>query len=465
MISQFLLFIAYCVLIIAMMMITNSNAQESELVYDKFDGTIGDTSSWFDASRWTDILSIPTNEHTVWIDESNTYVAIDSTFEIAEVFELVIGRSGSSSSIESVQVDLLENASLQVTTNLIIGELLESDGTLYASHNSQINVGETLTIGDAGSGIVVLSGSAKITANDIDICENSVENCILIMDNESQLHLNGNKKDKLTLMINTGLIVSSLSHKEGLNKAFEVTHNTIDGIDATTVKIITVTKAPTIAPTKPPTNAPVVLPTKPPPTKPPTKAPVIAPTKPPTKSPTKAPVVAPTKPPTKQPTNAPVVAPTKPPTKQPTNAPVVPPTDAPTDGFLNVSTEAPTKSPTKAPEVEEVCQDTNFKFKNIKKKNCQWAAKKNKCNKKYKSKSIGDFWCKSSCGKCPTTSDFNTGGCVDSTTLKFGNSKKKNCKWVGKGSNKKIKKKCKKTWKGQKLADICPQSCGVTKCN
>ena len=445
MISQFLLFIAYCVLIIAMMMITNSNAQESELVYDKFDGTIGDTSSWFDASRWTDILSIPTNEHTVWIDESNTYVAIDSTFEIAEVFELVIGRSGSSSSIESVQVDLLENASLQVTTNLIIGELLESDGTLYASHNSQINVGETLTIGDAGSGIVVLSGSAKITANDIDICENSVENCILIMDNESQLHLNGNKKDKLTLMINTGLIVSSLSHKEGLNKAFEVTHNTIDGIDATTVKIITVTKAPTIAPTKPPTNAPVVLPTKPPPTKPPTKAPVIAPTKPPTKSPTKAPVLAPTKPPTK--------------------APVVPPTDAPTDGFLNVSTEAPTKSPTKAPEVEEVCQDTNFKFKNIKKKNCQWAAKKNKCNKKYKSKSIGDFWCKSSCGKCPTTSDFNTGGCVDSTTLKFGNSKKKNCKWVGKGSNKKIKKKCKKTWKGQKLADICPQSCGVTKCN
>jgi hypothetical protein len=53
--------------------------------------------------------------------------------------------------------------------------------------------------------------------------------------------------------------------------------------------------------------------------------------------------------------------------------------------------------------------------------------------------------------------------CVDSEDVVFKNKKgkKKKCNWVGKGSNRKIKKKCNKKWKGEKLKFSCPVACGI----
>jgi hypothetical protein len=410
MMSHFLVLIITIIAVIT----TTVNAQET---YDKFDGTISESSSWFDTSRWTTRSKIPSKLDTVWIDESNTYVAIDasSTHEniAAEVSELVIGRSESSNSIESVQVDLLEGAKLNVATNMIIGQYLESDGTVYVSHNSQITVGETLTIGSDGSGIVILTGSAQINANDINICDQSsssgVGGCKLIMDDDSKLTINGDKRNKLNQMIEYGLIVFSSSQEgeqeENGNKAFQVTTNKIsnddDGGQTTTVKIITVGL----------------------------------------------------------------------------------PTDSPTS-FIFVSTEEPTNKPTTAPAI--ACKDLKFAWKKKKKKNCKWVAKKRKCSKKYKRKSIKNYWCKESCGKCPadaivftrtlrdveditedTTLDNNINinnnsiNCLDSKTLKYQNISSKDCKWVSENT----KYRCIKEWDGHTLADICPQTCGgITSC-
>ena len=125
---------------------------------------------------------------------------------------------------------------------MIIGQYLESDATVYASHGSEINIGETLTIGSEGSGLVMLRGNAQITANDINICDDSTTDstaaakrsgCRLIMDNDSKLIVNGNKKLKLDTMIQNGLIVSSSSHKK-INKRFEI----IESNGTTTVTII-----------------------------------------------------------------------------------------------------------------------------------------------------------------------------------------------------------------------------------
>ncbi|MGK3752600.1 MAG: hypothetical protein ACI8RD_004904 [Bacillariaceae sp.] len=238
MMSQFLPIIVIVVILAMTTKITTTNA---EGIYGQFDnGAIGDIggSSWFDSSRWTNMLKVPSSADMVWIDESNTYVAIDSTQEIAEVKELVIGRSGESNSMESVQVDLLEGATLNVATNIIIGQYLESDGTLYASYGSEIKIGETLTIGSEGGGLVILKGNAQITANDINICgadSAGGSGCRLIMDDESTLNLNGNKKDKLNEMIQNGLIVSS---SKEIKKSFEV----MESNGSTTVKIIGVSQ-------------------------------------------------------------------------------------------------------------------------------------------------------------------------------------------------------------------------------
>ena len=246
---QFFPIIIATVIIIFAMMTTAITVTNAEVIYDQFDSggaTISDIggSSWFDSSRWTNILKVPTSVDTVWIDESNTYVVIDSTREIAEVKELIIGRSGESNAMESVQVDLLEGGTtLSVAANMIIGQYLESDATVYASHGSEINIGETLTIGLEGSGLVILKGTAQINANDINICDDSSTDssaavakrsgCRLIMDNDSKLVVNGNKKLKLNTMIQNGLIVSSSSQKK-INKRFEI----LESNGTTTVTII-----------------------------------------------------------------------------------------------------------------------------------------------------------------------------------------------------------------------------------
>ncbi|OEU18247.1 hypothetical protein FRACYDRAFT_236519 [Fragilariopsis cylindrus CCMP1102] len=256
--SQCFPIIIATVIIILAMTTTTITVTNAEVIYDQFDSggatIISDIggSSWFDSSRWTNILKVPSSVDTVWIDESNTYVAIDSTREIAEVKELIIGRSGESNAMESVQVDLLEGGTtLNVAANMIIGQYLESDATVYASHGSEITIGETLTIGSEGSGLVFLKGTAQITANDINICDDSTTDstaaakrsgCRLIMDNDSKLIVNGNKKLKLNTMIQNGLIVSSSPE---IIKRFEI----IESNGTTTVTIIDVL----------PINAPVQI--------------------------------------------------------------------------------------------------------------------------------------------------------------------------------------------------------------
>jgi len=50
--------------------------------------------------------------------------------------------------------------------------------------------------------------------------------------------------------------------------------------------------------------------------------------------------------------------------------------------------------------------------------------------------------------------------CVDDDDFKFKNKNKKNCNWVGKGKKNKVKKTCKKNWKGETIFDYCPETCG-----
>ena len=379
---QFLLLI---ITIVALMINADAAAQEEGTIFDKFDGTINDTSSWFDPSRWTNILKVPTSIDTVWIDESNTYVAIDSDSEVAaaEVYELIIGRSGSSNSMENVQVDLLEDATLNVVTNMIIGQYLESDAIVYASHNSQINIGETLTIGGGvgGSGVIILSGNAQIIANDITICENN--GCKLIMDDDSKLTLNGkgngngnNMKDKLDEMIQQGLIVFSSSssfmlEQQDNKKEFQVTYDESNS-GKTIVKIIDVDvlfndvgKEEVCKDLKLKYQG-------------------------------------------KKKKNCKWIA-----KKNKCNK------DFNGNSIANywcqsscntcTATRDDNEPPTGSNSNEDVndCKDLKLKYKG-KNNWCKWASKKNKCKKKHKGKSIGNHWCKESCQQCPPISNNNT---------------------------------------------------------
>jgi hypothetical protein len=46
----------------------------------------------------------------------------------------------------------------------------------------------------------------------------------------------------------------------------------------------------------------------------------------------------------------------------------------------------------------------------------------------------------------------------DSTNLEYQNTRKKDCKWVGR-KNKKIKSRCKKKENGTRIWDCCPKTC------
>merc|ERR1712232_1349530 len=62
--------------------------------------------------------------------------------------------------------------------------------------------------------------------------------------------------------------------------------------------------------------------------------------------------------------------------------------------------------------------------------------------------------------KSPTTVPNNNPNCDDQSGFFFKGQKKKDCNWAGKGSEKKIEKKCKKNnGDGKKVWDYCPKTC------
>lgn len=96
------------------------------------------------------------------------------------------------------------------------------------------------------------------------------------------------------------------------------------------------------------------------------------------------------------------------PTSSPTKAPTTEsPTESPT-GFINVSTESPTQNPTKSPQQQQQqCKNVEgYKWKGKNKKNCRWVGKgkpkkiKKKCNKKDKKMGGKIFkYCQATCAK------------------------------------------------------------------
>merc|ERR1711861_115915 len=116
--------------------------------------------------------------------------------------------------------------------------------------------------------------------------------------------------------------------------------------------------------------------------------------------------MGPTKAPTPEPTNAPTPQPSKSPTPEPTNAPVPAPTKAPTS--------PPTKSLTPPPTKVQVQQQQQ--------------------------------------------------SCVDDPDFLWKGRNKKNCTWVGKGTDAMTVKKCKRNnGDGKKVSDYCPQTCALHK--
>jgi len=188
-----------------------------------------------------------------------------------------------------------------------------------------------------------------------------------------------------------------------------------------------ITKAPTMKPSKAPTNKPTKSPTNKPtnaPTNKPTNAPTNKPTKAPTKKPTKYPTSSPTEfndvntesPTTASPTTS---SPTQSPTVSPTSSPTSAPTTSSTASPTNQMTEAPTNNPTNAPSIEPTKAPT----------------------------------------KAPIDNN-NDGACEDDANFLWKGQTKKNCKWVGKGTDPKIVKKCKRSnADGLKVRDYCPETC------
>ena len=182
---------------------------DAQVEFDSFDGGIGKgSSSWFESQRWKGPERVPTLIDSVWIDESNTYVAIDDKSLTAQVMELIVGRSSSSDSLGSVQLDLLKGTKLSVQQDMIIGKQNGSDGSVYAQDGSKINVGRILTVGSRGNGILVLSGSAQIQAKKLNVRKNNKNGgSRIVMGDGSRLLLKGDKRQIVNQMISDGLII------------------------------------------------------------------------------------------------------------------------------------------------------------------------------------------------------------------------------------------------------------------
>merc|ERR1712003_295980 len=127
---------------------------------------------------------------------------------------------------------------------------------------------------------------------------------------------------------------------------------------------------------------------------------------------------------TPEPTLAPVSAPTKAPTPPPTNAPTPEPTPEPTPAPIPAPTKVPTPPPTKVPTPEPTPVPTNP----------------------------------------PTNSPVQQQqqSCVDDPNFLWKGRNKKNCTWVGKGTDAMTDKKCRRNnGDGKKVYDYCPQTCAL----
>merc|ERR1712232_1129391 len=219
------------------------------------------------------------------------------------------------------------------------------------------------------------------------------------------------------------------------------------------------TKAPTKKPTKAPTNSPIKAPTNSP-TYQPTKSPTNKPTKKPTKSPTDSPTAVPTDSPTKKPTNSPTNSPTESPTKSPTNSPTKKPTKSPTQSPTAVPTDSPTKKPTNSPTKAPTNSPTNTPTKSPTK-----APIDSPTNEPTKSPTKAPTNSPTmkptkSPTQSPTTDQNNNTSCDDQSDFLWKGQAKKDCNWAGKGTDKKIEKKCKKNnGDGKKVRDYCLKTC------
>jgi len=181
---------------------------------------------------------------------------------------------------------------------------------------------------------------------------------------------------------------------------------------------------------------------------------------------------APSAVPTVEPTDAPSVVPTLLPTAvesdAPSSVPTVEPTDAPTNVPIIDSNYKPSAE-------ESTCKDVEgeffvFKervFKNKKKKDCSWVAKKteNRCDMFLENKiDKGEDNCPKTCGTCdPSSVDESACADVEGKFVLFKervfkNKKKKDCGWVAE----KTKNRCEMFLENEvdQGKDSCPKACG-----
>ncbi|VEU38043.1 unnamed protein product [Pseudo-nitzschia multistriata] len=201
-------------------------------LFESFNGRIGpDSSSWFEPSLWNGKGKVPTQNDAVVFDESDTYAAIDKKDIVASVSELIIGRSASSDSIGSVQLDLLSQTKLAVQQDMTIGELEGSDGSVYVDDNASIAVEGSLTVGSGGNGLLVLAKKASIRTGNLSVRgDNSGGGSKIVMGVASTLTVAGDKRTMVNEMIENGLIV-----KETMDSTATLKVGTTDGNTVVTV--------------------------------------------------------------------------------------------------------------------------------------------------------------------------------------------------------------------------------------
>lgn len=133
------------------------------------------------------------------------------------------------------------------------------------------------------------------------------------------------------------------------------------------------------------------------------------------------------------------------------------PTAAPSDG--DPTTPAPTNRPTPAPSPDSSCaDDSTLRYRNSQKKNCEWVGRQpdKRCNRSWKGKKLRDF-CPSSCSVCgdDDVEDDDDGACEDDPSFRFENDERFTCEWV----SKKLSQRCNLNWKTRKVYEYCPETC------